>query len=325
MSVLNVALLQMASAGTDQAMNLAKGDAFCRRAAAMGADVALFPEMWNVGYTSHCPDDQSDLWRTAAGWAAEAGTAPYSPAADGRWDGLAIDRDDPFVRHFRRLAKELEMAIAVTYLEHWPRAPRNTVSLIDRHGEIVLTYAKVHTCDFCAHEATLTSGDDFYVCSLDTRRGAVAVGAMICYDREFPESARILMLRGAEIVLTPNACPLEENRLGQFRARALENMVGVAMANYAAPDQNGHSVAYDPIGFDADGQSRNPLVVEAGEGEGVFLAPFDLAALRAYRERETWGNAFRRPHRYAALTATAIAAPFARVDAAGRPYEPSRR
>src|SRR2546425_7595250 len=39
------------------------------------------------------------------------------------------------------------MAIALTYLERWPGGPHDTVSLIDRHGELVLTYAKVNTCD----------------------------------------------------------------------------------------------------------------------------------------------------------------------------------
>ena len=73
---------------------------------------------------------------------------------------------------------------------------------------------------------------------------------MICYDREFPESARILMLVGAELILVPNACNLEQNRLGQFKARAFENMVGLAMANYAAPRCNGHSMAVSPIAFD---------------------------------------------------------------------------
>ena len=51
MQQFTVALLQMTAAGTDQAANLAKGELFCRRAAALGADLALFPEMWNVGYT----------------------------------------------------------------------------------------------------------------------------------------------------------------------------------------------------------------------------------------------------------------------------------
>src|SRR5439155_26269347 len=119
-------------------------------------------------------------------------------------------------------------------MERWPGAPRNSVSLIDQHGRIVLTYAKVHTCDFDM-ESALTPGDDFYVGTLDTTEGLVKIGAMICYDREFPESARILMLKGAELIITPNACKLEANRLGQFRARAMENMVGLAMTNYAAP------------------------------------------------------------------------------------------
>ena len=49
MSTINVALLQMISFGADQEANLAKGEAFCRRAREMGADIALFPEMWNIG------------------------------------------------------------------------------------------------------------------------------------------------------------------------------------------------------------------------------------------------------------------------------------
>ena len=86
--------------------------------------------------------------------------------------------------------------------------------------------------------------------------------------------------------LVPNACPMETHRLGQLRARAWENLVGVALANYAAPQQNGHSVAFDPIAFDEQGQSRDTLVVAAGEAAGIYLADFDLAALRACRERE---------------------------------------
>ena len=63
--------------------------------------------------------------------------------------------------------------------------PRNTLVLFDRFGERKLVYAKVHTCDFDV-ERELTPGEDFYVCALDTACGEVKVGAMICYDREFP-------------------------------------------------------------------------------------------------------------------------------------------
>ena len=117
----------------DQQANLRKGEEYCRRAAALGADIALFPEIWNVGYQRYDAD---------------------AKGARDRWIASAIARDGEFVRHFRDLARELRMAIAVTYLEAWNPLPRNSVSLIDRTGEVVLTYAKVHTCAFDAPEVT---------------------------------------------------------------------------------------------------------------------------------------------------------------------------
>ncbi len=323
MPILNIALLQMLSSGLDQAANLAKGEAFCRQARQMGADIALFPEMWNIGYTSYYQESEgseTDLWRAPERWA----TGEPDLFADRRearecWQARAISRDSAYVTHFRGLARELEMAIAITYLEAYSPAPRNSMSLIDRRGEIVLTYAKVHTCAFGMMEAALTPGDDFYVAALDTTQGPVQVGAMICYDREFPESARILMLKGAEIILIPNACEMERHRIGQLQTRAMENMVGVALANYAAPQENGHSIAFDPIAFDKNG-SRDTLVIEAGEAEGVYLAPFDLDTLRDYRQREAWGDAFRRPGCYAALTALDVQPPFVRVNYQGHNF-----
>jgi predicted amidohydrolase len=213
--------------------------------------------MWNVGYSL----DDPAVW------------------------GGAIARDQPFYRHFQALAQELQMAVALTFLERGSDGPRNTMSLIDRTGTEVLAYSKVHTCAF-DREAPLVRGAGFPVAILATARGTVRVGAMICYDREFPESARVLMLNGAEIILTPNACDLEANRLGQYRARAYENVLGLAMANYATPQDNGHSVAYDGMAFDAQGRTRSMTLAEAGEDEGVFLADFDLEALRAYQAQE---------------------------------------
>lgn len=72
---------------------------------------------------------------------------------------------------------------------------------------------------------------------------------MICYDREFPESARLLMLQGAELILVPNACPMELNRLAQLRARSFENMAAVATCNYplGQPDCNGRSTVFDGV------------------------------------------------------------------------------
>jgi N-carbamoylputrescine amidase len=89
----------------------------------------------------------------------------------------------------------------------------------------------------------------------------------------------------------------------------------MAMANYAAPQENGHSVAYDAACFSKTGKSLDPLIIEAGRGEGVFLAVFDLKRLREWRKREAWGNAFRRPRLYAKLTAEEVDEPFRRKKA----------
>lgn len=142
--------------------NMEKGIQYCREAKKLGADIALFPEMWSCGY--HIPHDMEKL------------------------NELAVSADGEFVTRYGELAKELDMA-----------------------------------------------------------KGKLKVGSMICYDREFPESARILMLKGAELVLVPNACPMEINRLSQLRGRAYENMLAIATCNYPAPhpDCNGHSTLFD--------------------------------------------------------------------------------
>lgn len=290
MKRLKLALLQIAPCGTRE-QNLEKGLAYCRKAKEAGADIALFPEMWSSGY---------DIYdRPAAAWTAEA-----------------IPTDGAFVQAFGQLAAELEMAIGVTLLEAWPGGPRNTLVLFDRKGERKLTYAKVHTCDFSAERA-LTPGQAFYVTELDTACGPVKVGAMICYDREFPESARILMLKGAELVLVPNACPMELNRLAQLRARAYENMLVVATCNYpeSVPDCNGGSSVFDGVAYlPEQAGSRDTCLLQAGGKEGVYLAELDLEQLRRYRESEVHGNAYRRPALYGALTEEKVEAPFVRAD-----------
>jgi len=319
MSELTVALLQMESAGFDQDANARKGELFCREAAERGADIAVFPEMWNIGYRP---------------WREDAWDASFRPLTDDaaeqklreRWAERAVLLDGAFVGRFRELASELGMAIGVTFLEQalgdtpgdeggeLPALPRNTLALFDRRGELALRYSKAHTCDFGMDIAT-APGRAFPVCELPTSAGPVMVGAMICFDREFPEPARLLMLAGAEIILVPNACEMEQNRTGQLRARAFENMVGVALANYAGPEEKGRSVAFSPVAFDKEGRSLDTTVVVGGEGEEIVLARFDLDVLRAYREREVWGDAYRRPSLYARLAADDPRPPFLREDA----------
>jgi len=301
---IRIAMLQMNPVGYDVQANMMKGDEFCRKAKTMGADLVLFPEIWSIGYSRY-------HWE---------GSEKYSPEkyplSFEAWKNTALDETSEYIQHFKNLAKELEMAIAITYLEKWDPLPRNSVSIIGTDGEIKMTYAKVHTSDMKLTESNCTPGDDFYVCNLKLGDETVKIGAMICFDREFPESARILMLKGAEIILTPNACGLEEKRINQFQTRAVENATAVVMTNYAAPAQNGHSCA-----FNANG---NKIIV-AGEEEGIYLADFNISEIRKHRARTIWGNAYRRPHKYNLLLSNEVDSVFIRSNDVGHKFDRTKR
>lgn len=287
---MKIALLQIAAGDTLEG-TLDKGILFCRKVKEMGADAALFPEMFSNGYRIY-----------------------GRPVSD--WIREAIPADHEFIKAFQALSKELNMAVGITLLEACGTGPRNTLILFDRFGKQVLKYSKVHTCDFDV-ERNLTPGDGFYVEDLDTESGIVKVGAMICFDREFPESARILMLKGAEIILVPNACPMEINRLSQLRARAYENMLGIATCNYpiSVPDCNGHSSAFDGVAYlPALSGSRDTCIMEADESEGIWIADFDMDTIRTYRREEVHGNAYRRPHKYGILCSEEVNEPFVRKE-----------
>ena len=272
-----IALLQLMPGKTlDEQQRI--GTEACRKAKEMGADVALFPEMWSDGY--YLPQDEKEV------------------------TALAVSAGSDFVLSFRDLAKELEMAIGITFLEDNDPKPLNSVIFFDRNGNETLHYSKVHTCDF-ADEKVLSSGEDFYVADLDIGRGKIKIGSMICFDREFPESARILMLKGAEVILAPNACPMEINRLSALRARAYENMLAVATCNYpeGQPDCNGHSTVFDGVAWLRDEEGvRDMCVLEAPGEAGVYIAEIDMDMLRKYRESDVMGDKYRHPERYGILT-----------------------
>lgn len=274
---IKIALLQLLP-GKDLSENLSAGLAACREAKEKGADIALFPEMWSDGY--FLPEDENEVRK------------------------LATETDSGFVNSFRDLAKELQMAIGITLLESHDPKPLNSVIFFDRTGKEILHYSKVHTCAF-SDEAVLTPGEEFYTADLDFGRGTVKIGSMICFDREFPESARILMLKGAELILAPNACPMEINRLAALRTRAYENMVAIATCNYpkGQPDCNGHSTLFDGVPWCRDEEGvRDMCAFEATEEPGVYIATLDLDKLRTHRSEDIMGDKFRHPERYGILS-----------------------
>ena len=289
-----VALLQIAAVDNDQHGNLLKGLQYCRNAKARGADLAVFPELWNIGCML-CPID-----------------------AEGRrlWTASAIDQRCDFFQAFVALARELHMSIALTYLEAYQPKPRNTVSIINSRGEVALNYSKVFICNFGEEEllkaipnvkdigcdVNCSPGESFNVCTVTGAEGEVRVGAMICADREFPEVSTELMLNGAELIVVPNACNWDNIRTAGLQTRAFESLAGVAMANYPGPD-GGSSQACTCVPW-KDGNPQDMLIAAAGEGEEVLIASFDLDELRDFRRAESWRMEHRR--RWAGRTATPV-------------------
>ena len=274
---IRIAFLQLLP-GRNLEENLETGRKACREAKEKGADIALFPEMWSDGY--FIPQDEEELKR------------------------LAVGKDSTFVQEFRGLAAELGMAIGITFLEAHDPKPLNSVVFFDRTGKEILHYSKVHTCAF-DDEAVLSEGEDFHTADLDFGRGSVKIGSMICFDREFPESARILMLKGAELILAPNACPMEINRLAALRTRAYENMVAVATCNYpkGQPDCNGHSSLFDGVPWVREVPGgRDMCVLNAPEEPGVYVGVLDLDLLRNHRSGDIMGDKYRHPEKYGILS-----------------------
>ncbi|MBF2457727.1 carbon-nitrogen hydrolase family protein [Listeria welshimeri] len=295
MTTIKIALIQQKAVPNNKEANLKLAIKYIKEAHKKGADLVLFPEMWSNGYAPPFEDAFNHPLATSFG------------AERFKWLNEAIEEDSTYVLTLKKLAKELQIGICATYLSKTEQKPQNTAIIIDRKGEMILDYAKVHTCDFSL-EILLQSGEGFKVCEFD----GIKLGVMICYDREFPESARVLMLKGAEIILVPNACDMNPSRLNQLNSRAFENMVGVAMANYPG-EKWGRSTAFSPIVFDENGDYRDNTIIETDDvSEGVFIAEFNLDEIRNYRENETWGNTYRKPQTYTDLISSDVKAPFKR-------------
>ena len=273
--IFKVAILQKRSTNRSYNNNLKSVIGYMSEAKKNGADILLLPECYLTGY---------DLTIT---------------------NNDAITEND--LSALIEAAKEIGIGVTATALTKGNKNPCNTAFIINKDGDIILKYNKVHTCDF-ADERVLESGDDFYVCDYH----GVKLGVMICYDREYPESARILMLKGAEIILVPNDCGSMHPRVQALSTRAYENMCGVAMANPNG-DNAGNSCAFSPVCWDKNGECiNNTLLLADDKTEGLFYAEFDMDAIREYREREMMGNTFRKVKAYSKLLDDSVEYPFIR-------------
>ena len=272
-----VAVLQKRSYPKEISKNVDVIISSMEHAAGNNADILLLPECFMTGYELPL-ENQNAL----------------------------ADNSEP-IKRLCAAAQKLQTGVVATAFTQGRIKPQNSAFIIDKTGNILMKYSKVHTCDF-ADERCLESGDEFKVCDFY----GIKIGVMICYDREYPESARVLMLKGAEIILVPNDCGAMRPRVQALSTRAYENMTGIVMANPNGENQ-GNSCAFSPICWDRNGACVDNTLFLADEmTEGLYYAAFDMEQLRSYREREMMGNTFRKVKAYGDLLADKIEVPFIR-------------
>jgi N-carbamoylputrescine amidase len=266
--------------GGPRADNIARVERHVREAARRGARVVLPPELFEGPY--FCREESAD-------WFAEA---------------RALDADEAVAR-MRDVARELGVVIPVSFFERAGQAYFNSVAVVDADGSVLGTYRKSHIPDGPGYEEKFyfRPGDTGFR-AWKTRHGTIGVG--ICWDQWFPESARAMMLLGAEVLLYPTAIGSEphepdlDTRDPWQRAmigHAVSNVVPVVAANRIGTESGQR---FYGSSFIAD--NRGDKVAELGrDDEGVVLASFDLEAMG--RTRAAWGFfRDRRPDLYDVLS-----------------------
>lgn len=152
----------------------------------------------------------------------------------------------------------------------------NSAALIDEAGKAIGRYRKVHLVEGMETESFAT-GDSFPV--FETKIGKI--GMMICWDSVFPETARLLTLHGAELIVVPEAveCGIEQPWQLALAARALDNGVYLLSCNHAGTDRTleyfGQSSLFSPLGEQEAG---------LGKENGTLYGTVNYDAVKDIRE-----------------------------------------
>jgi predicted amidohydrolase len=259
-SAFKVGLVQMRS-GVDPQANLATALAAIEEAARAGAAYVLTPEMTNI-----MEIERDRLFAT-----------------------IADEELDPTLAAMREAARKLSIYIHIGSLavKASPEKAANRSFLIDRSGDVVARYDKIHMFD-----VDLANGESYRE-SRNYRAGELAViadlpwgqlGVTVCYDLRFPALYRALAEAGASFLSIPAAFTRQTGEAHWhvlLRARAIENGCFVFAAAQGGKHENGretfgHSLVVDPWG---------KILAEGGTEPGVILADVDPAQVTAARSR----------------------------------------
>lgn len=270
--------------GPDKAANVANAKKLVRQAKAKGADVILIQELFETPY--FCKDQLAKNFALAS---------PYE--------------DNALLKEFSALARELKVVLPVSYFESARNAHFNSLAMIDADGEVLGNYRKSHIPDGPGYQEKyyFNPGDTGFQV-WQTKFGRV--GAAICWDQWFPESARAMALMGAEILCYPTAIGTEPppappvDSSGHWR-RVMQGHAGANYMPLIASNRTGREVGETcEITFYGTSFIAGPtgeILADAGrDAEAVVTATVDLDEIAL--ARQSWGLfRDRRPELYLPL------------------------
>jgi N-carbamoylputrescine amidase len=280
--IVTVAATQMACSW-DLEANIETAERLVREAAAKGAQIILIQELFEAPYFCQKPNpDYLQLATTVA-------------------DNVAI-------KHFQKVAKELQVVLPISFYELAGRARFNSIAIIDADGSNLGIYRKSHIPDGPGyHEKYYFNLGDTGFKVWNTRYAKIGVG--ICWDQWFPECARSMALLGAEILFYPTAIGSEPHdktissrdhwqRVQQGHAGA--NLMPLIASNRIGnEEQDGYDITFYGSSFIANQFGEKVQELDKIE-EGVLVHSFDLDELEHIRS--AWGSfRDRRPNLYGTL------------------------
>jgi N-carbamoylputrescine amidase len=277
-----VAATQMAC-GWDRSENIRTAERLVREAKGKGAQIVLLQELFETPY--FCQDQKQELF------------------------GLAAPADEnPAVLHFQELAAELELVLPISFFERANNAHYNSIAILDADGKRLGIYRKSHIPDGPGYREKFyfNPGDTGFK-TWKTRYGRIGVG--ICWDQWFPEAARAMALKGAEILFYPTAIGSEPQDAGidskehwqtVMRGHAGANLMPLVSSNRIGRESMTDSeITFYGSSFIA-GQQGQLLAEAPRDREAVITAKLDLEMIRA--QRASWGLfRDRRPELYEPL------------------------
>ena len=250
--------------------NIQRAEKLILQAADQGAQIILLQELFETPYF---PIDQQ---------------AKHFDLAS------ALD-DQTTIKKMRKIAKKLKVVLPISFFERSGQVYYNSVVIIDADGEIVGHYRKSHIPQFPGYEEKFyfSPGDTGFK-AIQTRYGCLGVG--ICWDQWFPEAARIMVLKGAEILLYPTAIGSEifspdldskDHWQSVMCGHAAANIVPVISSNRIGKEVSGtNEIEFYGSSFICDHKGK--IIKSADKtSESVLTHTFDLNEIRDYRR--SWG------------------------------------